>query len=133
MATESFAAGFDAPPRLERTTLASIAFIALLLLVFVVAHVAKAEPECVLSPQPRKIITNLIVQVRGTPWPIVGCPLGVWRSYELHRRKTVLGIVAAEDSRGTPAGGLCEGGAGCGNRRDVNGVSIHIQSCFVQD
>ena len=35
MANESFALSFIAPPRLERTTLASIAFFALLLLVFV--------------------------------------------------------------------------------------------------
>ena len=35
MANESFALSFTAPPRLERTTLASIAFFALLILVFV--------------------------------------------------------------------------------------------------
>jgi len=35
MANESFALSFDAPPRLERTTLASIGFFGLLLLVFV--------------------------------------------------------------------------------------------------
>ncbi len=35
MANESFAVGFDAPPRLERTTLASISFFGLLIIVFV--------------------------------------------------------------------------------------------------
>ena len=35
MANEGFALSFDAPPRLERTTLATIAFFALLILVFV--------------------------------------------------------------------------------------------------
>ena len=34
MANESFAAGFVAPPRIERSALASIGFIALVLLVF---------------------------------------------------------------------------------------------------
>ena len=35
MANESFGLSFDAPPRLERTTLPSIAFFALLILIFV--------------------------------------------------------------------------------------------------
>ena len=93
--------------RVGRTIESKVALcIGLLLLVFVRTHVAKAELKRVQSFGPGQVVADLVVEIRVVPRPVIDRPVGIWRPLEVYRRKSVQGVIAAEDSCRAPAGGL---------------------------
>src|ERR1700721_1488438 len=81
------------------------------------------------APGPRKVVTELVVQIRVMPGPIVGTPGGVELAIlEFHLRQTVQSVVPGEETAGIPTGRL--GIDALRGRR--NGVPVNAKANFVE-
>src|SRR5271156_1810506 len=81
------------------------------------------------APGPRKVVTDLVVQVRIMPGPVVGSPGGVELAIrEFHLRQTVLSVVSGEKGAGTPTRRLRKDALGC----HLDSVPVYAEANLVE-
>src|ERR1700733_15285425 len=81
------------------------------------------------APGPRKVVTELVVQIRVMPGPIVGTPGGVELAIlKFDLRQAVQSVVPGIESAGIPTGRLGIDALRSGR----NGVAVYAKANFIQ-